>query len=87
MKEVARQNGLRLKVKESKAVTTTIEDLIDTHSPLIPLNITAQEHHPTSSTTPHLGIPTGIQGPHPRSSPPSTPHLSHSLYSIGGNNP
>ena len=38
MKEVARQHGLRLKVKESKAVTTTIDDLIDAHSPLVPGN-------------------------------------------------
>ena len=49
MKEVARHHSLRLKIKESKAVTTTIKDLIDTHSPLVHLNTTAQDanqpHH------------------------------------------
>ena len=66
MKEVARQHGLSLKVKESKAVSTTIEDLIDAHSPLVPLNIASQGHHPTDSTTPHtVYLPSCIQRPQP----------------------
>ncbi len=62
MKAVAQHHGLKLKVKESKAVTTTIADLIDTHSPLLHPNITAQEDNPTISNH-TLGIPTSIQGP------------------------
>ena len=74
MKEVARQHGLRLKVKESKAVTTTIDDLIDTQSPLVPLNITSQEHHPTDSTTPStVGLPVHPETPTRSLLRPSTP--------------
>jgi hypothetical protein len=62
MKEVARHHGLRLKVKESVAVSTTIADLIDTHSPLLHPNVTAQEDNTTISNH-TLGIPTSIQGP------------------------
>ena len=51
MKAVAQHHGLWLKVKESRAVNTTIEDLIDTHSPLTTLNTTSTEHHPAESTT------------------------------------
>ena len=57
MKEVARHHGLRLKVKESKAVSTTIEDLIDTHSPLVhpqhhcPGRPSNRLHHSTPSVS------------------------------------
>jgi hypothetical protein len=54
MKEVAREKGLKLKVKESKAVSTTIDDLIGTQSPLVALSITPLEHHPPSFTVPTL---------------------------------
>jgi hypothetical protein len=67
MKEVARLHGLRLKVKESKVIYTTIEDLIDTHSPLVPHNTTNQEHNPTDFTTPStVGLPVDLQRPQPR---------------------
>ena len=65
MKEVARHHGLRLKVKESKAISTTIEDLIDTHSPLVhpqhhcPGTPTSQLHQPTPPD------PSSIQRPQP----------------------
>jgi hypothetical protein len=69
MKEVARQNDLRLKVKESKAVTTTIGDLIDTHSPLIPLNSGSQRNAPTDATTTQsiIHLTRYIQRPQPQS--------------------
>ncbi len=66
MKAVARQKGLRLKLKESKAVTTMIDDLIGTRSPLISLNNKAQEHHLTDSTVSTIQRPTGVQEPQPR---------------------
>ena len=89
MKEVARQNGLRLKVKESKAVTTTIDELIDTHSPLIPPIITSQEHHPARlDHSRHTPDPDQDPDPPTRGLlTPVHPALSHSQYSIGGNNP
>jgi hypothetical protein len=66
MKEVARQHGLRLKVKESKAVATTINELIDTQSPLVPLNNEYQRHHPTDTITPNtIRLPSCIQRPQP----------------------
>jgi hypothetical protein len=75
MKEVARQHGLILKVKECKARSTTIDDLIDARSPLVPLNITAQERKPTNSTTLYtVRLPIGIQRPQPEVfSAPYTP--------------
>ena len=73
MKEVARQKGLRLKVKESKAVTTTIDDLIDAQSPLISLNNTSQEHHPTDATIPNTSNARDVsRDPNLESSPPDT---------------
>ena len=66
MKEVATQHGLMLKIKESKAISTTIDDLIDARSPLVPLTNTSQEHHPTNSTNLcTVGLPTCIQRPQP----------------------
>jgi hypothetical protein len=65
MKEVARQHGLVLKIKESKAVCTTIDDLIDAHSPLVPLNITSQEPHPTEYTLCTVRLPSCTQRPRP----------------------
>jgi hypothetical protein len=65
MKAVAREHGLVLKLKEAKAIATTIEDRIDTRSPLVPLT-TSKEHHPTNYTNPcTLGLPRCIQRPQP----------------------
>ena len=67
MREEAKKRGLSLKVKESKAVVTTIEDLIDARSPLVPLTIASRVHHPTNSTTPHtVYLPSCIQRPQPK---------------------
>jgi hypothetical protein len=46
MVQVAGQHGLVLKLKESRAVCTTIEDLISSRSPLVVLNTDLQQPQP-----------------------------------------
>ncbi|MCX5044644.1 hypothetical protein OG921_15860 [Aldersonia sp. NBC_00410] len=65
MKEVARHHGLTLKLKESRAVFTTIEDLIGAGSPLVHTDIADQDHQPPNATARCTGgIPQHRPGHH-----------------------